>query len=668
MLILGLSGGLDAIDENRYNFPFDQIHDSAAVVMRDGHVVAGIEQERLNRIKHTNKAASDAIRLGLAQARASVRDLHAVAYYATEEYCARVLRMAHLFNPAVPDLVSPRAMVQRIVRDATGQDIDARKVRFVGHHWAHAVSAYHMSGQTSALVITIDGQGEGVSGMVFDGRGPALHLLRTIPEADSLGFLYRDVIRFLGYETFDEYKVMGMAPYGDPSRFRPVFAMLYDLLPAGEYRLHLDRVYGLYDYVRPRRRGEAFTQAHSDLAAALQETLETIALHLITHFQRATGHRALCLAGGVAHNCSLNGRLLYSSLFDHVFVQPAAHDAGCALGAALAVHLNESTRPAAALVHVYWGSDIGSPDATAKELAAWKDFVTFERRADVCEDVADLLARRQVVGWVQGRSEFGPRALGNRSILADPRPAEHKDIINRMVKKREAYRPFAPSVIEERAGEFFVLPPGQKTLPYMSVVVEVQPEMRELLGAITHVDGTARVQTVSRSTNERYWRVIEAFGRRTGVPMVLNTSFNNHAEPIVDSVRDAIVCFLTTGLHALAIGDYLVTRREPSPTALECLRVALAAPAMLVAAAGPGAASQRIHHEVRFTYHHGKSASISAQLYAALQGADGQITWADLLDRQSAYDEATRTALTHELAELWSSRLVVLTPGEPAGD
>jgi len=668
MLILGLSGGLDAVDENRYNFPFDQIHDSAAVLIRDGHVVAGIEQERLNRIKHTNKAASDAIRLSLAQARASVRDLHAVAYYSTEEYCARVLRIAHLIHPGVPDLVSPRAMVQRLVRDATGQDIDARKVRFVSHHWAHAVSAYHMSGQEAALVITIDGQGEGVSGKVFDGRGSALHLLRSIPEADSLGFLYRDVIRFLGYETFDEYKVMGMAPYGDPSRFRSAFRTMYELLPAGEYRLHLDRVYALYDCMRPRRKGEEFTQPHRDLAAALQETLETIALHLITHFQRATGHRSLCLAGGVAHNCSLNGRLLYSSLFDRIFVQPAAHDAGCALGAALAVHLNESTRPAAPLAHVFWGADIGSADATVKELAIWKDFVTFERRADVCEDVADLLARRRVVGWVQGRSEFGPRALGNRSILADPRPAEHKDIINSMVKKREGYRPFAPSVIEERADEFFVLPPGQKTLPYMSVVVEVQPGMRELLGAITHVDGTARVQTVSRSTNERYWRLIEAFGRRTGVPMVLNTSFNNHAEPIVDSVRDAIVCFLTTGLHDLVIGDYLVTRREPGAAAFERLHVILAAPATLVAVAGPGAAADRVRHEVRFTYHHGKSAAISAQLYAALQGADGRLTWAELMDRQSAYDETTRARLTNELAELWSSRLVVLTPVGAAPD
>jgi carbamoyltransferase len=666
MLILGLSGGLDAIDENRYNFPFDQIHDSAAVVVRDGQVVAGIEQERLNRIKHTNKAAVDAIRFGLAQARASVRDLHAVAYYATEEYCARVLRLAHLLNPAVQEVVAPRAMVQRLVRDATGQDIDARKVRFVGHHWAHAVSAYYMSGEASALVMTIDGQGEGVSGMVFDGRGRMLQPLRSIPEAESLGFLYRDVIRFLGYEMFDEYKVMGMAPYGDPSRFRPIFKTYYDLLEAGEYRLHLDRVFGLYDYLRPRRRGEEFTQEHRDLAAALQETLETIALHLVTHFQRATGQRALCLAGGVAHNCSLNKRLSYSSLFDRLFVQPASHDAGCALGAALAVHLNESTRPAAPLVHMYWGSEIASADGTVRELAAWGDFVTFARSANICEDVADLLAQRRVVAWVQGRSEFGPRALGNRSILADPRPAEHKDIINRMVKKREAYRPFAPSVVEERAEEFFVLPPGQKTLPYMTVVVDVQPTMRDLLGAVTHVDGTARVQTVSRSTNERYWRLIDAFGRRTGVPIVLNTSLNNHAEPIVDSVRDAIVCFLTTGLHDLAIGDYLVTRRQPDVKAFDGLRVALARPAALLAIAGSDSGSDRIRHEVRFTYHNGRSACVSAQLYAALLNANGQLTWGELLDRQPAHDEAARTALTRELAELWSSRLVVLTPREPS--
>ena len=356
MLVLGLTGGLERIDENLYDLRFDEIHDSAAVLVRDGAVLAGVEQERLNRIKHTNKAPGDAVRACLATAGVSAADLDAVAYYATEPYCDRVLEALHLRNLAAPELFTGRTMVQRIVRDATGHQIDGSRVRFVGHHWAHAVSAYHQSGFDRALVISFDGQGEGISGMVFSGQDGRLDHLRSMAEQDSLGYLYRDVIRFLGYEMFDEYKVMGMAPYGDPARYRQAFRAFYELLPDGAYRLHLDRVAGLYRLTSPRRKGEAFTRAHQDLAAALQESLETIAYHVVSHFARTTGHRKLCLAGGVAHNCSMNGLLVTSGLFDGVFVQPAAHDAGCALGAALAVEIAE--RPGARVApieHVYWG-------------------------------------------------------------------------------------------------------------------------------------------------------------------------------------------------------------------------------------------------------------------------------------------------------------------------
>ena len=666
MLVLGLTGGLDAAHENVFDFAFDEVHDSAAVLARDGRVVAAFEAERLNRIKHTNKTPGPAARACLDTVGARLDDLDAVAFYATEDYCQRVLQLLHLRNPGRCELLTPHGMVQRILLREFGRTVDERKIRFIGHHWAHAVSAYHLSGFDRALVMTIDGQGEGISGMAFDARGHELQLLRSMPERDSLGFLYRDVIRFLGYEMFDEYKVMGMAPYGDPSRFRRLVAAFYDLLPDGEYRLHLERVAGLFDYLSPRKKGEPFGRIHHDLAAALQEALEIVGGHMVTHFQQATGQRQICLAGGVAHNCSLNGKLLYSGLFDRMFVQPASHDAGCALGAALAVELAEGGRRSVEpMADVFWGTGIGDAADVERELQRWPGFVTVERRADIVQASADLLADRKVLGWVQGRAEFGPRALGHRSILADPRPAEHKDIINRMVKKREAYRPFAPSVLEERVDEFFVVPAGQKRFPYMTVVVDVQPEKRELLGAVTHVDGTARIQTVDRESNRQYWELIAAFGERTGVPIVLNTSFNNHAEPIVDSVRDAVVCFLTTDLHHLVVGDYLVSKRTPEAADWAALRVSLPA-AIVVSRETRHVDAARVEPSCRiaFTYHHGKSAPLSPALYELLADADGTRTLGELAGSHGL-DERAVAGLLDELVQLWSARMVRL---EPEGD
>ncbi len=665
MLVLGLTGGLDAAHENVFDLAFDEVHDSAAVLVRDGRVVAAFEQERLNRIKHTNKTAGPSIRACLEVAGAQLADVDAVAFYATESYCRRVLQLLHLRNPGRCELLTPRGMVQRILLREFGRTVDEEKIRFVGHHWAHAVSTYHLSGFDAALVMTIDGQGEGISGMAFDARGPELEVLRSMPERDSLGFLYRDVIRFLGYEMFDEYKVMGMAPYGDASRFRRLFTAFYDLLPDGEYRLHLERVAGLFEYLSPRKKGEPFSRIHHDLAAALQEALEIVGGHVVRHFQQATGQRQLCLAGGVAHNCSLNGRLLYSGLFDRMFVQPASHDAGCALGAALAVDLAEGERRSAdPIAHVFWGADTGDDAAIERELSGWRAFLSVERRDDIVGTAATLLADQKVIGWVQGRAEFGPRALGHRSILADPRPAEHKDIINRMVKKREAYRPFAPSVLEERVDEFFVVPATQKHFPFMTVVVDVQPDKRELLGAVTHVDGTARIQTVDRGSNRRYHDLITAFGERTGVPIVLNTSFNNHAEPIVDSVRDAVVCFLTTDLHHLVVGDYLVSKREARDEDWLALRVSLP-PA--VAVSRETRHGDAVHTEtacrIGFTYDHGKSATLSAGLYGVLVAADGVRTLGELV-REAGLNDQAAGSLLGELAELWSARMVRL---EPAG-
>ena len=485
MLTLGFSGGIDRDGERVYDLAYDEVHDSAAVLVNDGEVVAAIEQERLNRVKHTNKSAGPAMRACLKQADVTLDDVDAIAFYATEGYSDRTLQLMFLTRPSVPTILTGREMVQRVVHGEFGRTIDDSKIRFVSHHHAHAVTAFHMSGFDKALVMTIDGQGEGVSGMVFTGRGRELTPLRTMPEQHSLGFLYRAVIRLHGYDMFDEYKVMGLAPYGDPARFRRRFRTLYDLLPDGEFRLHLDRVPDFLEDISPRLKGGEFSQEYLDLAAGLQETLELLAGHMIRHFAALTGDRHLCLAGGVAHNCSMNGMLVYSELFDRVFVQPASHDAGGALGAALAVDLAERPEGVIApLQHVYWGTDVPPNDEVLRQLAEWEALVSVEVLGEPCAVAANLLAQGQVIGWVQGRAEFGPRALGNRSILADPRPPEHKDIINRMVKKRESYRPFAPSVLEERIADYFVVPETQRQFPYMSVVLQVRPECCSELGVV----------------------------------------------------------------------------------------------------------------------------------------------------------------------------------------
>jgi carbamoyltransferase len=406
---------------------------------------------------------------------------------------------------------------------------------------------------------------------------------------------------------------------------------------------------------------------HRDFAAALQAALEDISLHIVRHFQRHTGMDKLCLAGGVAHNCSLNGKILYTGLFRKMFVQPAAHDAGTALGAAWMV-LREEGREAARepMLHVFFGTEIGGSQEIARALETWRSFLDFEKPEDVEAQTARLLADGSVVGWVQGRSEFGPRALGNRSILADPRPAANKDLVNRMVKKREGYRPFAPSVCAESVCEFFETVPEQLDFPFMIFVLNVLPHRQAELGAITHADGTARVHTVDQSVNPRYWRLIREFGNLTGIPILLNTSFNNNAEPIVDSVEDAIVCYLTTGLHYLVIGDYLIRKRELSPSDPRYLELA---PALrpnrkLVRRASLNGQTATGPFTIECTandFFCESKVHISEDLFRVLLAADGRRSAAALMT-EVGIPEERRGALAKELVDLWGRRVTVLRP------
>jgi carbamoyltransferase len=668
MLVLGIHGG--TVREIEDQEPGFGAHDAAAVLVRDGEILAAIEEERLSRLKHSNAFPVQAIRFCLAEAGATWADVDRIALNVSQQTLDHQRALRALGTPG-GRIITAREAIGALFADAFAVDV-AEKLRFCHHHLAHAASAYYASGYDRALVITMDGDGDGLCGMVLVADGGRLHPLKEYSDQISLGNWYSSLINVLGYTRFDEYKVMGLAPLGDPRRYAALFRNFYRLLPGGEYEItpiaehlyHLERE-GLIENTRAK--GAPFTKMHKDFAAALQVALEDIALHIVRHFQRQTGMDRLCLAGGVVHNCSMNGRILYSGLFREVFAQPVAHDAGTALGAAWMVLQEEGIElPQKPMPHVYFGTDLGSSEEIGQLLAGWRDFVELERLDDVEARTAQLLADGSVVGWVQGRSEFGPRALGNRSILADPRPAANKDLINRMVKKREGYRPFAPSVCAENADEFFETAPEQAEFPFMIFVLNVHPARREELGAITHADGTARVHTVARSANPRYWRLLREFGERTGVPMLLNTSFNNNAEPIVDSAEDAIACYLTTGLHYLVIGDYLVRKREMGPADARYLGLA---PALrlnrkLVRRAGLNGHLAEGRFSIECTandFFCESKVHISPDLFQLLLAADGRRPALALL-REAGIPEERWGALAGELVDLWGRRVIALRP------
>jgi len=380
MLVLGFSGGPSRVcDEDPPSFtsPLGAVlgHDSAAVLIEDGNVIAGVEEERLVRIKHANKFPFTALRAVLAEAGASLNDVDRVAFYFGEGYMDEILMRGALAGPV--GITSIRQAVQLLLNMEFGVDFPASRLHFVNHHLAHAASAYYPSGFDRSLVATFDGRGENDCGVVMQGVGGALeYRCRFDADSMSLGDFYTSLIAFLGYRIFDEYKVMGLAPYGDPARFRQKLGQLYSLNPEGTWTIDFQRVWTLHELLPPRQREEPITQVHKDFAAALQEALEAIALHCLGHWQRVTGETRLCLAGGVAHNCTMNGKILRSGLFERVFVQPAAHDGGCAYGAALAVYAREQRAPAPLpLRDLYWGPRVKDGEIE-RELARWGSFIS----------------------------------------------------------------------------------------------------------------------------------------------------------------------------------------------------------------------------------------------------------------------------------------------------
>jgi carbamoyltransferase len=669
LTVLGLSGGFSptrhAPDASRRAWwnpkEVHWRHDSAAVLVADGRIVAAIEEERLNRIKHTNRLAHHGIAACLELGGLTIDDVTHIAYYGREDDVDAWLAGYLIRNPDVPWRSARECLAEAFSYDLE-TEIDPAQIVFVEHHRAHAASAYSVGPFSDALVVTLDGFGDGVSGTVWAGERGQLNRLLDLSHRNSLGELYVYVIRYLGYEGFDEYKVMGLAAYGDPSRYRHVFDHICVLQPEGRYQVRATEFARLREVVpTPRRSGTPLTDVHRDVAAALQEAIERAAFHLLEHYRGETGLRHLCLAGGVAHNSTMIGKIARSGLFDGVFVQPASHDAGCALGAAVDAHRQlKPDVPIARMSDVYLGRPLGDGATVATQLARWADLVDTVRLPDVAATVAELLDGGAVIGWVQGRSEFGPRALGNRSILADARPAANKDRINALVKERESYRPFAPAVLEEYADAFFDMPRGIGG-GFMTFTVPVKAHVRDVLGAVTHVDGTARVQTVSRATNERFWALLDAFRQRSGVPVLLNTSFNHSVEPIVDSLDDAMTCFLTTGLTHLVLDNYLVTKRPQQgslvwhlvPHLPEYVRITHAVEGDVT---GEARETHRCEHVMRPRL----TRQLTPAVYRSLACADqrktlGELVAADLPPLQLQ-------ALAAEFEDLWTHRLLRLLP------
>lgn len=551
-------------------------HDSAAALLCDGHLIAAVAEERLTRVKHQGGIPRRAVAHCLREAGLNLDDVDHVCGYMQPGKRLRK-RAPYRLRQMVKSPLYSAAYIGYELGHNAGYAAGLRsmcsagaELHFMAHHPAHAASAFLVSAFDEAALLTIDYVGEWAATWMGVGRGTSIESLHEINYPHSLGVLYSAVTDYLGFErASDEYKVMGLAAYGEPE-FLDTFRAIAPSAGNGAYTLDLSWLtchyrpgtkHGYFSekFTRacgpPRGKDEPIEDRHKAIAASVQRVLEEHVLRMANSLHQKTGMTNLCLAGGVALNCAMNGRLLRESPFEEIFIQPASGDDGIAIGAAFQQWHKRSGQPRAfEMTHAYWGPDYADEILEGTVRASG---LPYRYTTSIEDETAKLLAEGKVVGWFQGRMEFGPRALGARSILADPTRPEMRDRVNRLVKHREDFRPFAPACLEDRAGEFF---DGCTKAPFMLVVYPVRGAQRKRLPAITHVDGTARVQTVSRETNPRFYDLIQAFDALQGVPAVLNTSFNVMGEPIVNTPDEALRCFAGTGLDALAIGDYLVTK------------------------------------------------------------------------------------------------------------
>jgi carbamoyltransferase len=594
-------------------------HDSAAALVEDGMVVAAAQEERFTRRKHDSGFPRQAIAYCLAEAGVGLDQVDHIAFYdkpflkferLLETYLAFAPRGFRSFRMAIPVWLKEKLFQKRLLREelsalADGHGIEGkeleRRLLFTEHHQSHAASAFYPSPFEEAAVLTIDGVGEWSTTSVGMGRGHRLEMHKEIMFPHSLGLLYSAFTYYTGFKVNSgEYKVMGLAPYGEPRYAQTILDHLMDVKPDGSFRVNqeyfdyctgLTMTNGRFDALfggPPRKPEELVRQRDMDLAASVQKVTEEVMLRLTTSLAQETGAKNLCLAGGVALNCVANGKILREAKFERIWIQPAAGDAGGSLGAALAAYHLFKDRPRKlnglrdGMAGAYLGPafDQGEIERRLRAAGAVFDVVAEQ---DMIASTADALADSKAVGWFQGRMEFGPRALGARSILGDARSPSMQKMLNLKVKYRESFRPFAPSVLREKVADWFELDDDS---PYMLLVADVVPARRRLMNederalfgidklnvarsqipAVTHVDYSARVQTVHADTNPRYHALLEAFHERTGCPVLVNTSFNVRGEPIVCTPEDAFRCFMGTEIELLVAGNCVLdkTRQDPA--------------------------------------------------------------------------------------------------------
>lgn len=588
-------------------------HDAAACLVRDGEIVAAAQEERFTRKKHDSAFPVQAIAYCLAEAGITAEQVDHIVFYdkpflkferLLETYLAFAPRGFRSFATSLPvwlkDKLFQKSMIAKALTALWGDHVDWNKrLLFSEHHFSHAASAFFPSPFEHAAVLTMDGVGEWTTTSLAVGSGNSLSVQKEIHFPHSLGLLYSAFTYYTGFKVNSgEYKVMGLAPYGEPKYAGLIKDHLIDIKDDGSFALdmsYFNYCTGLtmtnakFDALfggPPRQSESDLTQREMDLAASIQAVTEEAVIKLARGVARATGQKNLCLAGGVALNCVANGKLLRENIFERIWVQPAAGDAGGALGAALGAYhimLNQPRRPASGLDGMkgsYLGPQYGEDDIAGRLTDCGAVFTTHPQ-ADVIEQTAQALADGKAVGWHCGRMEFGPRALGGRSILADPRSPTMQKLLNLKVKYRESFRPFAPSVLREDLAQWFEMDADS---PYMLLVADVVPdkrrgmtaEERALFGieklnvprsaipAVTHVDYSARVQTVHEETNPRYHSLIRRFKEITGCPVLVNTSFNVRGEPIVLTPEDAFRCFMGTGLDVLVVGNAVLHKAEQS--------------------------------------------------------------------------------------------------------
>jgi carbamoyltransferase len=578
-------------------------HDSAAALLKDGEIIAAAQEERFTRIKHDHEFPSNAIKYCLAEAGIKVSDLDYVAFYdkpfikferIIETYLSYPASGIQSFLKAVPLWIKKKIWIPDLIKKEVGYE---GEILFPEHHESHAASAFYPSPFSQAAFLTIDGVGEWATSSFGIGKDNSVKIMGELYFPHSLGLLYSAFTYFTGFKVNSgEYKVMGLAPYGNPVYVQKIYDHLVDLKEDGSFKMNMEffnyctgltMTNGKFDEIfdgPPRKPESKLTQREMDLACSVQVVTEEVMMKMARHVKEETGEKYLCLAGGVALNCVGNGKLLRSGLFDDIWIQPAAGDAGGAIGAAYIVYYQHLGKP----LPLKNGRDLqkGSYLGTSYSDSEIKMFLdkyklpsTHLNFDELVDKVSDLIAQEKVIGWFQGRMEFGPRALGNRSIIGDARSPEMQKKMNLKIKYRESFRPFAPSVLAEKACDWFEI---DRESPYMLLVADVKKEkqrkmsdvelnlwgidklntIRSEIPAVTHIDYSARIQTVNRNDNPLYHSLINKFYEKTGCPVIVNTSFNVRGEPIVESPLDAYKCFMRTEMDVLVLGNYILYKEK----------------------------------------------------------------------------------------------------------